>query len=120
MQAPVFVQLLKKMQDSSHSCYPQVLLVSVLLMIDGNGILHPRGMCFCFGSACHLGVLADLPTIGVGKNVSHIKATNGSIILVIFIFVSRGVNEPSRTRAQLGSSSARYVCIAWLGSSLLL
>ena len=23
-----------------------------------------------FGLACHLGVLADLPTIGVGKNVS--------------------------------------------------
>ncbi|KAM0069695.1 putative deoxyribonuclease V [Helianthus debilis subsp. tardiflorus] len=80
MKAPVFVQLLKKMQDSSHPFYPQ-------LMIDGNGILHPRGMCFCFGSACHLRVLADLPTIGVGKNASHIKATNGSIILVIFIFL---------------------------------
>ncbi|KAJ0850924.1 putative deoxyribonuclease V [Helianthus annuus] len=40
-EAPVFIQLLKKMQDSSHPFYPQ------LLMIDGNGILHPRGMCFC-------------------------------------------------------------------------
>jgi len=37
-------------------------------MVDGNGLLHPRG----FGLACHLGVLADLPTIGVGKKCSCI------------------------------------------------
>ncbi|KAM0006289.1 putative deoxyribonuclease V [Helianthus debilis subsp. tardiflorus] len=71
MKAPVFVQLLKKMQDSSHPFYPQ-------LMIDGNGILHPRGMCFCFGSACHLRVLADLPTIGVGKNLHHVDGLTNS------------------------------------------
>jgi len=34
-------------------------------MVDGNGLLHPRG----FGLACHLGMLADLPTIGVGKKM---------------------------------------------------
>ncbi|MFS7926688.1 putative deoxyribonuclease V [Helianthus anomalus] len=73
-EAPVFLQLLKKMQDSSHPFYPQVLLVFVLLMIDGNGILHPRG----FGSACHLGVLADLPTIGVGKNLHHVDGLTSS------------------------------------------
>jgi deoxyinosine 3'endonuclease (endonuclease V) len=35
-----------------------------LLMVDGNGLLHPRR----FGLACHVGVEADLPTIGVAKN----------------------------------------------------
>ncbi|PWA83725.1 Endonuclease V [Artemisia annua] len=67
-EAPVFLQLLEKMQNGSHPFYPQ------LLMIDGNGILHPRG----FGSACHLGVLANLPTIGIGKNLHHVDGLTNS------------------------------------------
>lgn len=33
-------------------------------MVDGNGILHSNGC----GLASHLGVLLDIPTLGVGKN----------------------------------------------------
>ncbi|KAL2896642.1 Endonuclease V [Bienertia sinuspersici] len=90
---------------------PGFLAFRELLMVDGNGLLHPRGsllalghqsdcgnmvmMCegkdicskmFCppgFGLACHLGVMADLPTIGIGKNVScgrlhHVEGLNHS------------------------------------------
>ena len=37
-----------------------------VLFYDGNGTLHPRGC----GAASHLGVLLDIPVIGVSKNVA--------------------------------------------------
>lgn len=47
-------------------------LTPQLILIDGNGILHSNR----FGLACHLGVLANIPTIGCGKTVFSVDGIN--------------------------------------------
>ena len=52
-EVPILAAALKRLQAR-----PDVVLV------DGQGIAHPRGL----GLATHLGLVADLPTIGVAKS----------------------------------------------------
>ncbi len=53
---------LEKLKDKFPEYYPQCLL------IDGNGVLHRNK----FGMACHIGVICDIPTIGVGKKLYQV------------------------------------------------
>jgi deoxyribonuclease V len=52
-EAPALLAALRKLRRA-----PEVL------MCDGHGLAHPRR----FGIACHLGVLADLPSVGCAKS----------------------------------------------------
>ena len=52
-EAPAILEALSK-----------VLQVPDLILCDGQGLAHPRQ----FGIACHIGVLTDIPCIGVAKS----------------------------------------------------
>jgi deoxyinosine 3'endonuclease (endonuclease V) len=58
-EVPHLEGLLQDLKKEKPHLYPDIVLV------DGNGILHMRG----FGHACHLGVFANVPTIGVAKKL---------------------------------------------------
>ncbi|XP_077611431.1 endonuclease V isoform X4 [Crocuta crocuta] len=58
-EVPFLVDAVRRLREQEPGLMPQVLLV------DGNGLLHHQG----FGVACHLGVLTDLPCIGVAKKL---------------------------------------------------
>ncbi len=53
-ETPVAIKALEKLT-----------LAPDLILCDGQGLAHPRR----FGIACHIGLIADIPTIGVGKSI---------------------------------------------------
>lgn len=93
-EAPVLIEAVNKL-----STKPDVLL------IDGNGILHPRRI----GLASHAGIALDIPTIGVAKSLLLGENSDGNIIVDKEI---RAVEFISREHARpLYVSPGHKVCM---------
>lgn len=58
-----------------------------VVMYDGNGILHPEG----FGVACQLGVVFDVPVVGVAKKLLCGKVSDRTVDGVRDVVVDRRV-----------------------------
>jgi deoxyribonuclease V len=53
-EAPILLEALRKLRSSPD-----------LLLVDGQGVAHPRGL----GLAAHIGLHVDVPTVGVAKSL---------------------------------------------------
>lgn len=62
-EAGALCQMVEKQIKEKPEVTPNVL------MVDGNGILHPR-QC---GTACHIALVTGLPTVGVAKNLHLVE-----------------------------------------------
>jgi deoxyinosine 3'endonuclease (endonuclease V) len=63
-ELPHLHALFAKLKSTRPDLYPPDVT-----LVDGNGIWHPRSL----GSASHLGVTLDVPTIGVAKTFYHLE-----------------------------------------------
>mmetsp|Transcript_3605 Transcript_3605/g.7041 ORF Transcript_3605/g.7041 Transcript_3605/m.7041 type:complete len:342 (+) Transcript_3605:1144-2169(+) len=63
--------LLRRLRAASPQLFPQVVFV------DGSGVMHPNGL----GHASHLGVVADVPTIGVTKKLLSVDGLHRAGVL---------------------------------------
>lgn len=84
-----------------------------LLLCDGQGIAHPRR----FGIACHLGLLTDIPAIGVAKSrligtFSELPALKGSRVPLLHKGEQIGAVLRSRTGVSpLYISPGHRICL---------
>ncbi len=104
-ELPIVTEIIEKLEQKPD-----------ILMVDGNGILHPFGM----GIASHIGVVMDIPTIGVAKGLlcgeekNGIITVNGSLSGYALhhskkpIFVSPGHRVSAETALKIVKHFLRY------------
>lgn len=89
-ETPVAIRALEKLK-----------LAPDLILCDGQGLAHPRR----FGVACHIGLIADVPTIGVAKSIlvgkfENLDEKRGSVAPLIHKNEQVGVALRTKDRVQ--------------------
>jgi len=85
-EAPAVLEVIKKLK-----------ILPDILMLDGQGIAHPRGL----GLAAHIGLILDLPTIGCAKSLlvgTHNPVGPRKGDVTPLIFKEKEVGRVLRTR----------------------
>lgn len=96
-----------------------------LIMIDGHGISHPRGL----GIASHIRVLLDIPTIGVAKSIlvghpaADLPLEAGTQVPLIWKDKKLGILYRSKKRAlpliiSVGHKISLPTAVEWVVKSL--
>jgi deoxyribonuclease V len=81
--------------------YNQLSIKPDVIMVDGHGVSHPRGL----GIATHLGILLEVPTIGVAKTIlvgspaSPLPENPGSMVPLIWKGREIGIVLRTKQRA---------------------
>ncbi len=89
-ETPVAIKALEKLTLTPH-----------LILCDGQGLAHPRR----FGIACHIGLIADVPTAGVAKSLlvgkfENLGETRGSIAPLVHKSDQVGVALRTKDKVQ--------------------
>ncbi len=89
-ETPVAVKALEKLK-----------IMPDLILCDGQGLAHPRR----FGVACHIGLIADVPTVGVAKSLlvgkfEGLGETRGSITPLVHRNEQVGVALRTKDKVQ--------------------
>ena len=72
-EAPAVLAVLDQLKEEEEEWLKDTGFTSeFVLLVDGNGVLHERR----FGSACHIGLLGDVITIGVAKTFYCVPGVN--------------------------------------------
>ena len=82
------------------SVFEQLKTVPDVMILDGQGIAHPRGL----GLAAHVGLLLNLPTVGCAKSIlvgEHAPVDDAKGSTTPLIFKGREVGQVLRTRTRV-------------------
>jgi deoxyribonuclease V len=89
-ETPVAIKALEKLENAPD-----------LILCDGQGIAHPRR----FGIACHIGLITNIPSVGVAKSLlvgkyGALGETRGSVAPLVYRNEQVGVVLRTKDRVQ--------------------